>query len=131
MIHLPSLLLGGVLIASFAVNLHATAQTTDLTQTTPTPVDALPSGTDVTIGEWLFEMPQNEPVAVFPVAVSTNLSGGFTTITVAVRHPDNTVTGLTECDNLAVICRPVDVQGTGALEQAAPGDVFVLASEGT
>lgn len=125
-LHLPSMLLGGLLISSFAVNLHASAQTT---APTPDALDVAPMQTEVTIGEWIFDMPTNQPLAVFPVATSADLEHRYVTYTVAVRHPDGTVAGLTECDGRAIICQPMTSQAIAALASADPNDVFVLAGE--
>jgi hypothetical protein len=128
-LHLPSMLLGGVLIASFAVNLHASAQETPTVPLTPDPLDSSTSSTGVTIGEWIFDMPGNQSVAVFPLATNATLDGRYVTYVVGVRHPDGTVSGLTECDNAAIICRPSISPDLSALKTADPGDIFVLAGE--
>src|SRR5690349_7127662 len=62
-IHLPSLFLGGILVVSLAVNLHAQAQ-----EQTPTSAETV----DVTIGGYTFpELDSREPVLILPVSRTT------------------------------------------------------------
>jgi len=126
--HLPSAMLGATLVSSLAVSGWAVAAQTT-TELTPEPVDAAPTPTEVTIGEWIFDMPAGQAVAVFPITVNASLDGRFVSYAVAVRHPDGTVSGLTECDNASIICQPSTSEDFGALKSADPGDVFYLAGE--
>jgi hypothetical protein len=64
-IHLPSLLLGGIIVGSLAVSgLAANAQ-----QDTTTPTTA---ETDVAIGAYSFTYDQKEPFLAFPVSRTTS-----------------------------------------------------------
>jgi hypothetical protein len=86
-IHLPSLVLGGIIAGSLAVSgLAANAQQ----DTTPTTTE-----TDVAIGAYSFTYDQKEPFLAFPVSRTTSGDGAFVTWFAAAELASGEVTGLT------------------------------------
>lgn len=121
MIHPPSLLLGGILVASLAVSGFAMAQ--------ETPTTAAES-IEVAIGGFRFELDDREPVLDLPVSRTTNGDGAFVSHYLAVQRPDGSYGGATPCDDLAVPCLPFTSPAKGGLRTADNGDQIPLAGDG-
>lgn len=85
----------------------------------------------VDIGEFTFDTDPTQPVAVYSVQRLTGDHGSYVTVFVAVQLSDGSFTGMTPCDNQAVLCQPVIVPAKAALSLADPGDTFFLAKEGS
>jgi hypothetical protein len=88
-----------------------------------------PETSGVVVGAYQFDYDAKEPLQAFPIARSTNADGSFVTWFAAYQRADGSVRGLTECDDLAVICAPLISPAKGAFALADPGDAFNLASE--
>ena len=91
---------------------------------------AQPEMAEVVIGAYAFDFDTREPLQLFPLARTTNGEGAFVTYHVAAQLPDGSVTGLTPCDDIAVICAPIISPAKGGLRLADAGDALGLAGEG-
>jgi hypothetical protein len=84
---------------------------------------------DVAVGEFVFTTDPKEPFQASIVQRSTNSDGSFVTWVAAAQMPDGSFTGLTACDNVAVICAPLISPAKAGFRLADPGDHIFLANE--
>jgi hypothetical protein len=123
-IHLPSVALGGVLVASLAVSGWAA-----MAQESPTPSAA--ETVEVTIGAFTFDVDTREPLLSLPVSRTTTGDGSFVSYDRAIQDSRGEFHGATRCDDVAVACLPFTSPAKGGLRLADSGDAIPLAGDGS
>jgi hypothetical protein len=124
MIHPPSLILGGLIVAALAVS----GQTIAAQQETPTAAETA----TVTIGSYTFpELDTRQPVLALPVSRTTNGEGSFVSFYLAVQDARGEFHGASSCDDLVTPCLPFTSLAKAGLARADAGDAIPLVGDGS
>lgn len=85
-----------------------------------------PEPITVESGGYTFELPGEQPLAVYVRERSENLDGTWVLYVPFAREADGTFTALTPCDDISVMCAPIRTRATEALSDAHVNDLLIL-----